>query len=235
MKNYDIKSATAELSTTQKIVVNAKRIAFLVPNMFNKLSGGFRKKVENFKSSVDVQNALAEAEEVKNEVVENKIVAIEEKIERKEEAVAQTQADEAIPEKTKNYIVKAYEADIEELNKKAIRVEYAPRRLLISTVFIQKLFTNRRKRKEQERIEKVLSNVPTVEPVKEEAPTAVVNDVEAAKEKYLSLNNDRLEYMDEMKSIKAKIVSIQAEMTSLVNEFGLTKEMFEENLGGKTK
>ena len=38
MKNYDVKSSALELTIKSRITVQGKRLAYLVPNMFNKKS-----------------------------------------------------------------------------------------------------------------------------------------------------------------------------------------------------
>lgn len=226
MKNYDIKNAAAELSVGKKIKVGAKRIAFLVPNMFGKLRSGFKRKISLSASKFNIEEAKEQAQIVKEEVVEEKVAKIDEGIQAKEQAMEQVQAATNLDEKMKAYIVKEYASDIAKLTEKRARVSSTPRKLLISTVFLRKLVTNRAKKFIDDRAEKKLeknldktideqlANMPSFEEAKIEKPVETVED---AMQKYIDLNNERLR--------------IQEEMTELVQKYGLTKEMFDGQYG----
>lgn len=223
MKNYDIKNATSDLSLKQKIVVSKKRLAFLVSNMFSRISKGYNAKIQELKTSFE--NVHQEAETEKKEIVKVKLDNIEEKVETKEEAIIQVKQSNELSNNEKNYIVKAYEDDIESLREKQVRVSAAPRRLLISKIFLQKLVANRKNKIVQKRInkkiEEKLSNVPDVE---EKMP---INSVEDAMRAYIEYNNERIELDERIKKIQQKI-------RDLVSNYGLTKDMFEE-ITEKTK
>lgn len=290
MKNYEIKSAMAELSAKQKIIINSRRIAFLVPEVFKKLTSGFLKGAayagqvaigtavlgvgaaakgivaagkavgngaqtlgSNIASAV--QQAASDAVEARDEYNANKIANINETVDKKEEKVAEIKTNANLSDKEKNYIIKAYESDIEKLRNKTIKVANAPRRLLISTMFIQKLFANRKKKKAEkqaarvERAEEMLRGLPTVEeetPVVETAPVeptpvtsvpsqpAVEKDVDSAIQRYIELNNERNNILDEKRVAQerldlaeANLTRCQNEMQRLVTEYGLTQEMVE--------
>ncbi|HPF82776.1 MAG TPA: hypothetical protein PLV83_01205 [Bacilli bacterium] len=221
--NYDFKLATDGLSTAQKIKVNSKRLAFLVPNMFSRLKSGFTKKTKDMvsESGEEVgkvktlvsspafaevkEEAVAEATEItaaKIEEVQNKIDEVTAKRE-------EIRADESIPLKESMCIIKAYQSDIDKLVSKKMKMSAAPKKLLISTIFVQKLIENRKKHK---------INDVEVEETQD-------NKIQKAMDKYIELNNKRLDYLEQLNEI-------QAEMKQLVTENGLTKEMFEE---GKTR
>lgn len=298
MKNYEIKNAMAELSAKQKIKINSRRIAFLVPDVFRKLTKGFLKKaaltgqvvigtvalgvgaavngigaagkaIGNGAKTLGtniadaVKAAAEEAVQVRDEYNDNKVSDINERVDKKEEKVAEVKTNANLSDNEKSYIVKAYESDIEKLRNKTIRVSNAPRRLLISKVFIQKLFGNRKKRKEERkaaetaRAEEILRGLPKVgdstpvaepvAPVAEETPVMPIEpvapvvepetetkDVDAAVQRYIELNNERNNILDERKLAQDKLAAAevgltrcQEEMQRLVNEYGLTQEMVE--------
>lgn len=217
MKNYDIKNATAELSLKQKIVVIKKRLAFLVSNMFSRISKGYNTKVQELKASIDSVRQVAEIE--KQAIVKEKLDNIEEKIQVKEDVATQVKQNSEIPDNEKGYIVKAYEDDIESLRNKQTRVSAAPRRLLISKIFLQKLIINKKNKIAEKRmfkkIEKELNNITNIK------ENMSINNIDDAKNKYIELNNKRLELEDRSNKIKQ-------EMIDLVRQYGLTKDMFEE-------
>ena len=285
MKNYEIKNAMVELSTREKIKINSKRIAFLVPDVFRKLTSGFLKKaalagqvvigtaalgigavghgiaaagkavghgVQNLGSAVG--QAAADATQARDEYNANKVAQINETVAKKEEKVAEVKTNANLSDNEKNYIIKAYESDIDRLRNKTIRVANAPRRLLISTMFIQKLFTNRKKRKAERkaaeiaRAEEMLRELPTVdevtpvvetttpvaEPTPVVEPVAETKDGDAAIQRYIELNNQRNNILDEKRvaqerlaAAEASLTRCQAEMQKLVNEYGLTQDMVE--------
>lgn len=296
MKNYEIKSAMAELSAKEKIKINSRRIAFLVPDVFRKLTKGFLKKaalagqvaigtvalgvgavghgiatagkaigngVQNLAANVSgaVKEAANDAVQARDEYNTNKIASINETVERKEEKVAEIKTNANLSDNDKNYIIKAYESDIEKLRNKTIKVANAPRRLLISTMFIQKLFANRRKKKAERkaaeiaRAEEMLRELPTVDevaptvetttPVVEPTPVATTpvtpvaqsaeeKNVDAAIQRYIELNNERNNILDEKRVAQerlavaeANLTRCQNEMQKLVTEYGLTQEMVE--------
>lgn len=232
MKNYDIKSATAELSLKQKIVVSGKRLAFLVPNMFNRIGKGFSGKIKQFKvhkeeTQVEDKNTeknamLEEAKAQVSAVNYEKAASIEEKIQNKEEKVVEVKQNENISDNVKNYIIKAYESDIDNLREKQARVSSSPRRLLISKIFLQKLIANRKskiiKNRQDKKIDKELKKAESRE----------VSSIDDAKLKYVALNNKRMQLMEQMKKTQNEIKEIQESMMSLVNDYSLTKDMFEE-------
>lgn len=239
MKNYEIKNATAELSIEKKISIKVKRIAFLVPNMFSKLRSGFIKKASLLKQGMEsikqvvaepVAQAVSEAKVVREEVNEQKAAKVDEKIERKEDAMVQVKKMDTISATNKNYIVKAYESEIERLYNRKARVSTSPRRLLISTVFLQKLIANRKRKfianrvekKEIKAEEKELKNI--VNNLEDISKAEKVTNVEEAKARYIELNNQRLELLEKDKKIREQL-------TKLVQEFGLTKDMFAEEMG----
>lgn len=234
MKNYEIKSAMAELSVKQKLKVNSGRIAFLVQDVFRKLKSGFSKKIVAISNAVN--QAASDAVEVRDAYNANKIANINETVDRKEEKVAEIKTNANLSDADKNYIIKAYESDIEKLRNKTIKVANAPRRLLISTMFIQKLFANRKKKKAEKqaarvaRAEEMLNGLPTID---EETPV-VEKDVDSAIQRYIELNNERNNILDEKRAAQerldlaeVKLTRCQDEMQRLVTEYGLTQEMVE--------
>lgn len=241
MKNYEIKNATADLSLNQKIVVSGKRLAYLVPNMFNKVLNGFKKMskipgkvldgVSNIATNIgnsiaessSIQTALQDAQIVREDIAAKQIAGYEEKRAQKEEAIAAIKVNENLTNEQKSYIIKAYETDIQRLQSKSARVSSAPRRLLISTVFIGKLISNSRNKRINNKVAQKLESIPNVEtnaPVAQDSQEAVQTQ-EQAKERYRQLDDQRLSYLE-------KVRIIQEEMTNLVKEYKLTREMFEE-------
>lgn len=252
MKNYEIKNATANLSLNQKIVVSGKRLAYLVPHMYTKVLGGFKRlsklpgkavegvgtiatKVEGaIANSESIQTALKDAQTVRDDLAAKQVANYEEQRTQKEESVAAVEVNEKISETEKKYIIKAYETDIQRLKEKSARVANAPRRLLISTVFIGKLISNSRKKRINDKVTQKLESIPPMQTsapeVQQAAPVApvtapvepvvsntvgTVQTQEQAKEKYLDLHNQAM--------------LIQQQMADLAQNFGLTREMFQEN------
>ena len=232
MKNYDVKSSTLDLTTKSKITVEGKRLAYLVPNMFNKITSGYGKKIAAYISS----NAVAVVEPVQSStpaitpevvpaVVETNIHNIdvdqtkpfsnEAKVENAEKTTTVENTTPEVSEKVKNYIVKVLKADVDYLKNNQLRVAGLPRKLLISTVFVQKLLTHRfnatNSSLEVEKAEPVV-------PAKTPEVAAPVDTKEAGVAKYVELMNKRKE------AIVAK-QACEKEMTELVNKFGITLDM----------
>lgn len=241
MKNYDIKSAVAELSVAPKVVESSKRIAFLVPNMFSRVCTGYDKKNTELKQS-SVQNIVPNQANVNstmegtiaNNVGNTTIPSVEVRSENavneistvKEEIVASDRVNVNPVVDNKSYILKISQADAESLKRSNIKVVNSPRRLLISLVFIEKLFTNRKNKmlnvNAQMASNKTLSVQTVSEPVVStgyvQSTNAEQKDVSYAKEKYKELNTKRLSLLDELNKC-------QEEMKKLVNEYNLTQEM----------
>lgn len=230
MKNYDVKASAIDLATKSKITIEGKRLAYLVPNMFNKITSGYGKKMLAYISSnvaavepapVTAVSTNITSEPVKAEpqvaqvntavpVVNENPVTQEE---NKNDDVIKNNIE--INAKEKNYTLKVLQTDVDYLINKQKRVVGAPRRLLISTVFVQKLLAHRANAvKENFDLAKKLSTVPS-EPVKVEIP---VDPKEAGVVKYVELMNKRKEAI----TIKQ---ACEKEMTELVNEFGITLDM----------
>ncbi len=232
MKNYDVKSSALDLTIKSKITVEGKRLAYLVPNMFNKITSGYGKKIAVYLSS-----RVAEAETVPNNIpaaIEPKPVSTapevnvvktdvdqvnsipnEAKIENVEKpAPAESPASE-VSEKVKNYIVKALSIDVDYLKNRQLRMSGLPRKLLISTVFVQKLLTHRNNAINANLA--VKKEEPVV-PTKAPEVQAPVDNKETGVAKYVELMNKRKE------AIVAK-QACEKEMTELVNKFGITLDM----------
>ncbi len=235
MKNYDVKASAIDLATKSKITVEGKRLAYLVPNMFNKITSGYGKKMLAYISSnvaaVEPAPVPAVSTNTTSESVETVPVKTEPQVAQVNPAVPVvnenpvTQEDNKnddvvknnteINAKEKNYILKVLQTDVDYLINKQKRVVGAPRRLLISTVFVQKLLAHRANAvKENFDLAKKLSTVPS-EPVKVEIP---VDPKEAGVARYVILMNKRKEAI----TIKQ---TCEKEMTELVNEFGITLDM----------
>lgn len=228
MKNYDVKASAIDLATKSKITVEGKRLAYLVPNMFNKITSGYGKKLLAYISlnvaavePAPVVNTNIAPEPVKTEPQEAQVNIVAPVVnenpvtqeENKSNDVAKNNPE--INSKEKNYILKVLQTDVDYLINKQKRIVGAPRRLLISTVFVQKLLAHRANSiKENFDLAKKLSTVPS-EPIKVEVP---VDPKEAGVVKYVELMNKRKEAI----TIKQ---ACEKEMTELVNEFGITLDM----------
>ena len=125
MKNYDGKNAVEELSG-KGLIETKKRIAFLVPNMFNRVKSGFLKHVPTPVVETPVQ-------EVSTPVVEDvqPVQQVVEPIQQTVENVSTVQQEQT----GKTYSLK-------KLIQKITTTDNNQRRLLISSVFLQKLLTN---------------------------------------------------------------------------------------------
>jgi hypothetical protein len=231
MKNYDVKSSTIDLTTKSRINVQGKRLAYLVPNMFNKITSGYGKKIAAYMSSqtvaapAPVQSSVPPVKpevtttipvnEPKIDVNQTNPISNEVKVTSEEKTTTvENQAPET-SEKVKNYSIKALSIDVDYLKNRQLRVSGSPRKLLISTVFVQKLVTHRfnaiKANLDARKVEPVVPN-------KEPEVTAPADTKEAGVVKYVELMNKRKEAI----TIKQ---TCEKEMTELVNKFGITLDM----------
>lgn len=232
MKNYDVKSSTLELTTKSRINVQGKRLAYLVPNMFNKITSGYGKKIAAYIASKTVavnepvQNStpivkpevaipVVQPTVTKIDVNQTKPSIAEVKPESTDKPIVVEKTTPEVAEKVKNYIVKALSIDVDYLKNRQLRVSGSPRKLLISTVFVQKLVTHRTNAVKAN-IE-VKKEEPVV-PVKTPEVDAPIDTKEAGVAKYVELMNKRKEAI----IIKQ---TCEKEMTELVNKFGITLDM----------
>ena len=187
MKNYDGKNAVEELSGKGLMEIK-KRIAFLVPNMFNRVKSGFLKHVPTPVVEAPVQ-------EVSTPVVEDvqPVQQVVEPIQQTVENVSTVQQEQT----GKTYSLK-------KLMQKITTTDNNQRRLLISSVFLQKLLTNVKMRLES--VQQVVEEVKTGE-------TALENAIN----RYHELMDERTNHINEIKNI-------ERELTGLVQEFKLTQE-----------
>lgn len=132
MKNYDIKSAVEELGNKEVRKVN-KRIAFLVPNMFERVRSGFLKSVPKVEPQV---------EETKEEPVQTPV---------------QQPIVEQPVQTEKNYTLKTKASDMNVFNAQTKMVGSRP--LLISVAFKSKLVANRASKMVKDVVENVVENV----------------------------------------------------------------------------
>lgn len=202
MKNYELKYATKELNDAKIVTVKLtnKRLAYLVSNMFNKMKNGFAKKINPIIVVYQEEQSKVVNEEVKPEPAPAEVPKVE------------SQPAPSVVDDSKNYIIKAYLADIEALSRNKKALIQAPKKLLISKLFVQKLIANRMKNIET--LNKKTSNP------EETKQTSFVNAQEEAVYKYISLN-------DEMKDLIKQIEDKKAQMVSLAKEHGLTRTMVE--------
>ena len=147
MKNYEVKYATKEFAGG-KVKISNKRLAYLVPNMFGKLKSGFFKKVSSivavYQEEMQNNNPVVSETPIQEPIVENKEVVAAVVNEQPKPEVSSPEVSAPIND-NKNYVAKAYLADIESLSRKPKRSVAAPKKLLISKVFVQKLIANRMK------------------------------------------------------------------------------------------
>lgn len=129
MKNYDIKNAVEEL-TNKEVKTNGNRVAFLVPNMFNRVEGGYLKHrpVTTIEIPVVEETPVQEASAP---VVENVQPVQQEVVQPVQEVSTE-----------KPYILKVDANDMEKF-KDPTKTDNNPKRLLISTAFKNKLVANR--------------------------------------------------------------------------------------------
>jgi len=231
MKNYDVKSSAIDLPINSRITVQGKRLAYLVPNMFNKITSGYGKKLMAYMSSKTVAapepvqssipsiepdtTAIDQTNETKIDVNQTTQIPNEVEIASVEKTTTVENKESEVNEKVKNYIVKALSIDVDYLKNRQLRVSSLPRKLLISTVFIQKLVTHRlNASKANLEVKKEEPVVPTKTP----EVAAPIDTKEAGVTKYVELMNKRKEAI----IIKQ---TCEKEMTELVNKFGITLDM----------
>ena len=210
MKNYEVKYATKELADKKivKVQQTNKRLAYLVSNMFTKMKNGFAKKVNPI--------IVVFQEEQASRVVEKEEVKVEEPVVAKAEPVVPTPS---ATDDNKKYIVKAYLADIEALSRNKKVLSQAPKKLLISELFVKKLIGNRMKNIN-------LLNKKVEKP--EDKKLSFADAQEEAVYKYISLN-------EEMKDLIKLVEDKKAQMISLAKEHGLTRSMVEKAMAKKAK
>jgi hypothetical protein len=223
MKNYDVKASAIDLIIKSKITIESKRLAYLVPNMFNKITSGYTKKLAVFINS----NPKLQAQINKVDMAENSPVAPPVNADSVVNNPAPVNVTEVRPTdaenspvasvpKAKNYVVKVEPTDVSYLKNGSLRSVGIPRRLLISTVFVQKLISHRTNGISANAI---VTNVEPVIPSTEVPKVEIASDPKAAGvAKYVELMNKRKEAI----AIKQ---SCEKEMTELVNEFGITLDM----------
>lgn len=234
MKNYDL--VLGDNLKGKNISITEKKVAFLVPNMFNKVASGYDKNcatlVEAKAKETETQNqeviapAPVSAPNVPVAPIPPAPVSAPEikpaeapKVEVKPEAPAQPTAPEVkpaeAPVKEKRYAEKVAPMDVIFLRTNKLHANSAPKKLLISVVFKGKLVNHRNKSiakaaelESASKEDKVESapKAPEVDPVKE------------AIKKYLQLLETRKE------AIQTKQAA-EKEMTELVNKYGITLDM----------
>lgn len=214
MKNYELKYATKEFAGKQ-VKITTKRLAYLVPNMFGKLRNGFFKNINSiiavYQEENQVQQPVAQAQ-ISEPIVENKAV-VENVVNQAPAVEAASPAVSQSANDNKNYIAKAYLADIENLSRKQKKSVAAPKKLLISKVFVQKLIANRMKAIE------TLNKKKEEELVLQEQPSAADLQQEAAL-KYIELN-------EKLQELVKTADEVKSQMISLAKEHGLTRTMVE--------
>ena len=214
MKNYELKYATKEFAGKQ-VKITTKRLAYLVPNMFGKLRNGFFKNINSiiavYQEENQVQQPVAQAP-ISEPIVENKAV-VENVVNQAPAVEAASPAVSQSANDNKNYIAKAYLADIENLSRKQKKSVAAPKKLLISKVFVQKLIANRMKAIE------TLNKKKEEELVLQEQPSAVDLQQEAAL-KYIALN-------EKLQELVKTADEVKSQMITLAKEHGLTRTMVE--------
>ena len=214
MKNYELKYATKEFAGKQ-VKITTKRLAYLVPNMFGKLRNGFFKNINSiiavYQEENQVQQPVVQAP-ISEPIVENKAV-VENVVNQAPAVEAASPAVSQSANDNKNYIAKAYLADIENLSRKQKKSVAAPKKLLISKVFVQKLIANRMKAIE------TLNKKKEEELVLQEQPSAADLQQEAAL-KYIELN-------EKLQELVKTADEVKSQMISLAKEHGLTRTMVE--------
>ena len=140
MKNYDIKSAVEELEN-KEVRITKNRIAFLVPNMFERVEKGFLKYVPKKEQEV---------KEVTQDVVNTKV-----------QPVVETPVQQSIVEQPvqteKNYTLKTKTSDMNVFNAQTKMVGSRP--LLISVAFKSKLVANRASKMVKDVVENVSNSI----------------------------------------------------------------------------
>lgn len=209
MKNYDIKNVSELVST--KIAEKGKKVAYLVPNMFLRIKSGFAKLTAEYgPSPEEVAVAKEQAVAARDAVNDARADQIEAKRDAKIDQYDALRGNNSVEATLKKYVLAK---SIKHLENKFNKTIEAPRRLLISTVFLQKLITNSSKRYEAEEV-KV-----------EEAKSTTINYQDPV-EYYLELDAKRLTLEEELSSVKEQMVN-------LVRSSGITREMIQEHQGKK--
>ena len=215
MKNYEVKYATKEFAGG-KVKISNKRLAYLVPNMFGKLKGGFFKKVSSiiavYQEEMQANSPVVSETPIQEPIVENKEVVAAVVNEEPKKEVSSPEVSAPV-DNNKNYVAKAYLADIESLSRKPKRSVAAPKKLLISKIFVQKLIANRMKAIE------TVNKKKEEELVLQEQPSAVDLQQEAAL-KYIALN-------EKLQELVKTADEVKSQMITLAKEHGLTRTMVE--------
>ena len=214
MKNYELKYATKEFAG-KRVKIATKRLAYLVPNMFGKLRNGFFKNINSiiavYQEENQVQQPIVETP-INEPIVENKEIV--QTVVNNEPKVEASSPEAQPVNDNKNYIAKAYLADIESLSRKQKKSVAAPKKLLISKVFVQKLIANRMKA-----IETLNKKIEEELVLQEPQPSAADLQQEAAL-KYIELN-------EKLQELVKTADEVKSQMISLAKEHGLTRTMVE--------
>ena len=234
MKDYDVKYAT--IAFTNNSNITGKRLAYLVTNMFNKHKSGFKKQIAPVVETYIAQNEelptitpMTDVTPVMPDIPEMVAPMIEPPVvPNPQPVVAPTieQPVEVAPaapiDNSKPYVVKIEANDLTNFRTKPKQVTSTPSKLLISTVFINKLINNRVSALNAANVPltvqtpvQVEETLPGLEML-EESPKE--NKLEIAIQRYLELNNQRREAL---KSVN----DFEAEMANLVKENGITLDM----------
>lgn len=242
---------------SRKISKQETKLALLVPNMFNKVSSGYYKKVSKLVKPISEVSPISDimpnvavpsAPVAPTPIVNTNIPTEEPKIEPNKVEVPTNSVKE------KKYIDKASNMDVIFLRNTKIHATDAAKKLLISPTFVQKLETYRAKAIEKGSQDEVpvvkastiaavttdvaeatlnrkneSSPVPSVTQVLQKITPDIVAKVEKTAESPEGVKK-YIELMNKRKEAIALKQQCEKEMTALVNEYNITLEMVNEEL-----
>ena len=229
MMSCDLRLIMQDLAI-KKVSVSSKRTAYLVPNMFNKIVSGYKK--DKSKVSIQSDTSIESKKTFQDETVNVRI----------NENNVQNQTVN-VEKNEKTYESKVLPSDVDLLRTIKFKIGGEPRKLLISTVFIQKLFSHRINEVKANILKKTV--IPTATPVSSSSSTVVPTVNEVKEDVVVTKNNEiniptqntpkkdpvqdavtkYVELMNTRKQVLLEKQRCEKEMTDLVNQYGITLDM----------
>lgn len=219
---YSVNSAL-ELKS-KKITTRESKLALLVPNMFNKVSSGYYKKNASIPAPVVEESTITPvmpAPVIPSVPVAPAIAPVEPIAPvAPVEPAAPVEPKNEVPAAEKNYIEKVEGIDEIFLRNTKIHAVEPAKKLLIGTVFIEKLIAHRDRAKKNVK-PVIVSQIGEAERGAKVSTTTTgtaIDNVNAAVGKYVELMNKRKEAI----ALKQQC---EKEMTALVGKFNITLDM----------
>lgn len=216
---------------SKKITKKESKLALLVPNMFNKVSSGYYKKNASIPAPVKAEVEPAIEVPSAPSIPSSPVVPVVNvtpapapvpatPVAPVEPAAPVANEKEEVKAGDKNYIEKVEGIDEIFLRNTKIHATEPAKKLLIATVFIEKLIAHREKAKKNVKpvIASQIGDAGISAKVSTDTTGTAIDNVNEAVGKYVELMNKRKEAI----ALKQQC---EKEMTALVNKFNITLDM----------